>query len=733
VTLVSQNNRQRVIIVRGARVLALCLCLEFAAPAIADETANDSSRLADVVITAQKKSERSQDVPIPLSVLSTTDLTTNNQVLLKDYYTTVPGLSVSPNIEFSQMISIRGITTGGFSNPTVGVMIDEVPYGFLSGNLVPDVDPGDLARIEVLRGPQGTLYGADSMGGLLKFVTIDPSTEAFSGRFQAGTSAIHNGNKPGFNIRGSLNIPLTDELAVRVSGYQRQDPGYINNPTLNRQGVNEEQSNGARISAMWRPSDDISLKLAALYQHTAGGLSEVNTLATLNQDYVANSSLYTKTVLAYSAVFKAQLRSAELTSVTGYNTDRTLGGFDFTPFFAQNTQDLYGVTGTPLYARSVSPVFTQEVRVATPLGSHIDWLAGAFYTHEYSSDSTYSVYATDPETGRILGQTWLNVYPSTFLEYAAFTDVTFRFTDRFDIQLGGRESHAESSLYAIATGPFDEVFYSAPSPVISPLERSKFNTFTYLATPRLKLTPDLMVYARFASGYRPGGPNIGTPDAPTSYAPDKTRNYEAGVKGEFLNHTLSVDASLFYIDWKDIQLQLFSPSGLGYSANGAAAKSEGIELSVESHPFAGLDISGWISYDHAVLTEDFPINSTVYGASGDRLPNTARFSANVSVQQDFPLPWGATGFFGATVSYVGDRQGIFTGVPGEPAPRQDFPSYTKTDLRAGVNYDTWSFDLFLNNATDARGLLNGGIGYIEPSAYVYIVPRAVGMNVTKKF
>ena len=158
--------------------------------------------LEEVLVTAEKRSETLQETPVPVSVINADSLANSSRVLIRDYFTDVPGLSVAP-VTIQQALSIRGISTGGFTNPTVGVIVDDVPFGspinYEAGNLVPDLDPGDLARIEVLRGPQGTLYGANSMGGLIKFVTKDPSTDAYSGRAEVGTYNVYNGTEPGFD------------------------------------------------------------------------------------------------------------------------------------------------------------------------------------------------------------------------------------------------------------------------------------------------------------------------------------------------------------------------------------------------------------------------------------------------------------------------------------------------------------------------------------------------------
>jgi iron complex outermembrane recepter protein len=226
---------------------------------------------------------------------------------LQEYYSKVPGLGLSLIGDGSApTITIRGITTGGLTNPAVGVVIDEIPYGATvspgTSPVVPDIDPGDLARIEVLRGPQGTLYGASSIGGLLKFVTIDPTTREFSGRVTAGLSKIAGGNDVGYNIRGSINAPLTDSLAVRASAFRSSDPGYVDNVLTGQPDVNRRNSDGGRVSLLWQPLDAFSIKLSGLIQDsTRGGSEDVDrTLGgQLAQSTLRGTGYYTRRSKAY--------------------------------------------------------------------------------------------------------------------------------------------------------------------------------------------------------------------------------------------------------------------------------------------------------------------------------------------------------------------------------------------------------------------------------------------------
>jgi outer membrane receptor protein involved in Fe transport len=242
-----------------------------------------------------------------------------------------------------------------------------------------------------------------------------------------------------------------------------------------------------------------------------------------------------------------------------------------------------------------------------------------------------------------------------------------------------------------------------------------------------------MAYARLASGYRPGGINQGDlTGLPPRFSPDKTLNYELGLKGSTFDRRVFFDGSVYYIDWKDLQLSLINPAnGQTYFTNGSRAKSQGVELSVQLVPTDGLRIDAWAVWNDAVLTEAMPTpeQGGVNGPVGARLPFSSRFSASASIDYEFPLAqW--TGVAGATVSHVGDRIGAFIS---DDSRRQVFPSYTRTDVHAGVKTGPWTLDLYLNNVTDERGVLGGGNGTILPTAFQLIQPRTAGLSIARTF
>ena len=699
----------------------------------------NKSGLEEITVTAQKKSERLQDVPVPVTVIAAQTLIDNNQLRLQDYYTSVPGLNLSTDAYGAPAISIRGITTGGFTNPTVGIVVDDVPYGSSSshgyGQEILGVDPTDLASVEVLRGPQGTLYGASSLGGLIKYVTVEPSPEAFSGQVGAGLTDVYNGAEPGYNFSGSVNLPITDTLALRVSGYTHQDAGYIDDPALNLKGVNEGWADGGHVAALWRPSQDFSLKLSALVQYDKmNGVSEADVapgLGVLQQNDIPGSGASNRALEAYTATIRANLGTVALTSLSGYTSLRNTQYDDYTNALSTFTQSNFGVAGTVIYESNPTDKVSQEIRFASTFGQWIDWLVGGFYTHEYSHEIE-DLFAENPTTAAYVGTGLHDDLPYTFSEYAVFADLTLHVTDRFDVQIGGRESHNTQTYIESYSGPFVPTFFGAPSPLVYPEAHSNDSSSTYLLAPQFKISSDLMVYARLSSGYRPGGPNItpGESNLPATFGPDKTQNYEIGVKGDAFGRALTFDGSLYYIDWKNIQIQVEDPhTGFDYNTNGSTAKSQGVELSMDSRPLQDLTIGAWVAWNDAVLTRAFPATSTAYGTPGDRLPFDSRISGRLSIEQDFPLVNDLKGFAGGAVSYVGDRTGVFT----SSSQRQDFPAYAQSDLSAGVKGKSWKANLFVTNIADKRGILNGGLGNLNPAAFEYIQPRTVGLYISESF
>jgi outer membrane receptor protein involved in Fe transport len=667
----------------------------------------ESDKLEEIVVTAQKRIERLRDVPMAVTAINAEALIESNQLRLQDYYTRIPGLAFQARGFGEPSIAIRGVTSDYGANPTVGITIDDIPYGpstGVGGGLAaPDFDPSDLARIEVLRGPQGTLYGASSLGGLLKYVTADPSPDRFSARIQGGFSSVEHGDDLGYNARGSINAPLGESFAIRASAFTREDPGYIDNVLTGKEDTNKTDASGGRLSALWQPSETTSLRLGALFQrsHLRGSnfADRLPGFGDLEHSRAPGTGGLERETHFFTANLATQFGAMNFVSLTGYGQD-----------------DYHSVAdiGIALDSLRENTKFSQELRVSSSIGERFEWLAGAYYTHE-NTPAVSKLFLVDPVSAAYT-EIFSLPFEMTLEEYAAFTDLTVKFTDRFDVQVGGRQSWITQEY--VQGGLFGD---------------SDATAFTYMLTPRLRLSPDVMLYARVASGYRAGGPNtnIIASGAPPQYDPDKTVNYELGLKGSFLGRKLTFEASVYHIDWSDLQLTISPPSGLGFFTNAGKATSDGVELSAEVRPTQGLRIAGWVSYNNAELAEDFPatlVALNLAGAKGDKVPDSVEWSAHLGVDQDFPLPFDAVGYVGGMVSYVGDRRGRY--ILGA-APRQLYPSYTQIDLNAGLRKESWTVNIFANNLTDKRSVLT--IDAILTSRVVYTQPRTFGLSVSKTF
>jgi iron complex outermembrane receptor protein len=705
-----------------------------------DDLRHERIEVEEVVVTAQKRVERLQDVPVPVTAVTAQSLVQSNSLRLQDYYTKVPGVNVASNFMGAPRVTIRGLATSAGTNPTVGVAIDDVPFGSATllggGYQVPNFDPSDLTRLEVLRGPQGTLYGANSLGGLINYITVDPSTAGYSGRLEAGGSGIHNGSEVGYSVLGALNAPFTETAAIRASAFSRRDPGYIDNVRTGQDGINSADSSGGRLSMMWKPSDEIALKIGALLQdREEKGSSFVDGAALLDdlqQTALPDTGSFTGKIQAYSANLTAKLANFDLTAISGYSINDAHGSFDYTYALGGFAQSTFGVNSARYLFENRTSKFSQEVRLSAPIGQKVNWLLGVFYTSEHSRYREH-VDAADGITGAAAGALLDLYYPTTYKEVAAFTNIGVQLTDRFDVQVGGRGIR-EKQHYAVTwAGPYVTQFLGSPSPLVPPEAEVSNNAFTYLLTPRFKVSSDLMLYARLASGYRPGGPNSNaTIHVIPTYRPDKTLNYELGAKWDGLDGKLFIDGSVYYIDWKDVQITLRDPTtNINVTANAGRAKSQGAEVAIEARPLAGLRIGGWVAFNDASLTEDLPTGPAV-GFAGDQLPFSAHLSGNLSVSQEFPFPGKATGSLEGLVTYVGDRKGVFRGAAfGVPLPRQDFPAYTQIDLRAGVTRGDWRINLFINNITDKRALLPSAAS--NPNVLYPIHPRSYGISVAREF
>ncbi|MBS0515274.1 MAG: TonB-dependent receptor [Proteobacteria bacterium] len=715
-------------------------------PASTEAPSNTSQAktLSTITVTAEKRPESEQNVPISMTVVEASRMLDTGKSSLDDYYATVPGLSVNERGAGRTTLIIRGISAGTEQNPTVGVMVDGAPYGSSTTDYsIPDLDPFDIAHIEVLRGPQGTLYGASSMGGMINYVMTDPKTDRFSGHVQAGVSDTAHGGT-GFATRAAVNVPVTNSLAIRVSAFKRDDPGYIDDPLQGRKDVNETKVDGERLSALWKINDRFTLHASVLAQNnTADGTAKVdmqkNSYTPVFGSYeharLPGTDWSQWQIRFYTLQLDGDLGWTNFHAISTYNKFKLNGPQDVTGTFGFLTAPIYGLPGLGVKIDNGTSTgkFSQEFRLASPDDDRaLTWLGGVYFTSEHTT-GLQDIVAVDKQTGNDLGLGFMYTgrSPSTYKETAAFGTVDYHFTDAFDIQLGGRFSAVRQTFTNEFSGPLN-------GGDTSDHERASDNVWTYSLSPRYHLNSNVMLYGRVATGYRAGGANtLLIDDAgkfPEQYKSDSLTSYEVGLKGDFANHAITLDTALFHIDWSRIQLaDVSQATGDTYTVNASSAKSEGAEATLAWRPMQGLEVRANAAYTRAILTANTPDGT--YGLTGDRLPYSPVWSGNLGFDYNCPVSGDWYGNVGASVTYMGNRMSSFTS--SAAAQRFQLRSYTTGEIHAGVNSTHWNLQIYVNNLTNARGYLsatpqNATTG-VSSTGLFLIRPRTVGVSATYSF
>jgi outer membrane receptor protein involved in Fe transport len=700
-----------------ARRIASALLGSISLLALTGPALADSSSIETVVVTASKRPEALKNVPMAITVLGQDTLDRINARSFEDYISTVPGMSLIESSPTHPQLVLRGINAGGVGS-TVGTYVDETPYGSSSAlangtDMAPNLDTFDIQRVEVLRGPQGTLYGASTLGGLLKFVTNAPDTSGFEAKVEGGGTTLDNGGNGAF-ARGMANLPVTDDAAVRIVGFDEYDGGWIDDPGRHLNDTNGVRSFGGRGAVLFRPTNKISIRLNAMMQEIHANNDTAEDVVVVSGKLVPKYGTYEqqRTVNGFSAsryaIYNAtidwDLDWAALTSATSYGSYHDFLFTDATGVYGANVQGFLGVNK-----------FTQEVRLASePNSGPVDWLVGGYYTHEIADLHQDIVFVPH---GTALGFIELD---SSYIESAGFANATYHFSPKFDVSLGGRYAHNSQNAdeFGLATAA----------------GKSDGSVFTWSAAADYHLDEQTSLYARIAKGYRPGGPNIlpiGSTGVPAFFGADSLINYEAGVKSVLLDGRLSLDADVFYIDWSDIQL-LTVINNTGVDINGGSARSEGFEWNAQWIPLDNLTLSWGGAYTDASLTSNTP--ALVGGHTGDPLPWAPKWSSSLDADYRFAPIRGWTPYLGGSWRYIGSRASDFQTVGSQVS----LPSYNALDARVGVDWNNWEVELYARNLTSAKGYTafaaTGTSAASGNSATAALIaPRLVGVVLRAKF
>lgn len=745
--------------------------------ALAQDAQPGADVLDEIIVTANRREENIIDVPLAVTALDGEDLNRRGLTQIESFASQVPGFSIENQGRIGVRLVLRGQNTGGsVGGAAVATMIDDVVLtsgsALSRGALVtPNLDLFDMDRIEVLRGPQGTLYGANALGGLLKYVANKPDFDGRGGTFELGADSVSEGEL-GFSAKAAVNLPLAETAALRLTGYYSDVPGYVDNPFLGLTDVNGGELYGARAALRFQPTEALSVRLTVGFQsdsYGSEGITQLGGSPTISD---------TETSASFRLVGDRPIETLRFSGETAgdfqyYNglVDYAFGSVTLTSstsfaggertFFTDASngpaapgltlaQALGGLFTEPLVAvidqENSFEKFSQEIRLASDEEDAFRWQVGLFYSSEdVIFDQAFETRAA-ADTSRTIGVAPFipgfgglglgsNLIDADYEELSVFGEATVSLTDRFEVSFGGRYSTIEQTAdYSTTAGLF-----TGPTDATNPRFESSENKFTYSVAPRFELTDDISIYGRVASGFRPGGP-LTTPGAgtlfPATFQPDEVVNYELGAKGRTFDNLLSFDVAVFHIDWDDIQIvsAYVNPTtsqSFFVTGNAGEATSRGIEWAFALSPTDRLDISWSGALTDAQLQADAP---GLGGSDGDTLPYVPEISSALNIDYTLPLgPYEAN--VGATWNHVGERYGEFSTSPAlSNNPR--LPAYDTIDLRAGVQFDRFRLDALVRNLTDEVGVVlyrsSGGFEATSGSG-VIVQPRTVSLRLSASF
>ncbi len=817
-----------VVYIRAAIAGAL-VGLTVAGGAFADtaDKAVAAGGLDEIVVTATRRAERLQDVPISISAFSQELLDSQGLKNIDDVTRLSGGVTFSRNGTGSSAnyndensdINIRGIdSTAGTS--TTGIYVDDTPVqsrhiGFGAINIFPALF--DLDRVEVLRGPQGTLFGAGAEGGAVRFITPQPSLTAQSGYMRAEVSTTRYGD-PSYEAGAAFGGPIIDDkLGFRVSASYRRDGGWVDrvgytlddplaanpNPTFANnveRAANWQQTLTLRAALTWKVSDDFKITPSVYYQRLHindtsvywDSLSNPSAGVYRNGNALPNDSTDPFTLAAIKAEWN--LGFADLTSNTSYLARDQSATSDYTQYLRAtwnyfgelpNTYPQHGDIGYAPFGDTQRNFYEELKLASSDPNARIKWTAGLFFSHlnenvpEDIIDPTLNQEVID-YTGGLSSVCWSQQPCPNGLIYtgheqrvidkqiAGFGELGYKLTDTVTATVGLRVSNVKYTGSARATGPF-----------LGETLDTSFSASENAVTPKAVLAwapdRDNMYYASASKGFRPGGVNVGVggicdpnlttlglpivngrPHVPDQYDSDSLWSYEVGSKNTLLDHTLQVNASVFFIDWKNIQQNVYLPiCGEQFTANLGKAESKGGDINVTYRPIKDLTLDLTVAYTDASFTKTSCAGILVFdgtACTGGNLPVPPIASKGDAL---LGSPWSviASGEYHfaawrARTPYLRlDYQ--HTSAQSKLLPTQNennalydqtipgLPVTNNLDLRAGLRFNGLDLSLFVNNLTDAHPLMFKSRDIAAPSDLLYfdrgVRPRTIGVTATYRY
>ena len=703
----------------------------------------------DIIITARKRQETVQTLAQSIRAMGEDELLKLGADSLQDVIAVTPGIQSTGNRTTTQIV-VRGVTTGPVNHDqaeikeTVGLYLDDTPIAVQRYS--PNLSIYDLSRVEVLRGPQGTLYGAGSMAGAVRYITNKPDASGFDASARASIAGVSHGEE---NYSGDVmvNVPVVqDKLAVRAVGSVRQNGGFIDNVTTGEANTNDESSVSGRLMIRATPSEDLTIDTLLLYQRTK--IDAASTYAReagyLNTFTYVDEPVKDRNFLGAVAIAK-QLDAFDITANASYRRkkyDYEIENGSFTHYVTGFEDSLGGIIDNIANQRD----YNGELRISSKTGSPIEWTAGVYYEDRknvYGQDMVVpgvdAVAGIDSaDYGALPDQIYFSSIRIKEKQFAAFGEVVVPLLSELKFTAGGRYFHSKQNAEIDFRGIF-----AAPNIGVARF-KNKESGFNPRFNLSWQIDRDRMVYAQAAKGFRLGGTNEPVPlpacqadleqrglnSPPTSYNSDSLWNYEVGAKTAWLDRRMTFNISAYRIDWKNPQVTDQLGCGFNVFVNAGGLRIHGIEIDTAITPLENMTLRAGLGYTDSELTED---TTFVGGFKGDHSPYIAKWMYSLSADYRFPLNDRLNGMFFANYSNVSRR---FTRYDRSSTNAVELPAYGMLNVRSGVSTDKWAIELFVDNLANSKGIVDERYNPYKMTAATIvtpITPRTIGLELSLKY
>jgi iron complex outermembrane receptor protein len=752
------------------------------APDESQAAESEQTTVEEVIVRATKRDESIMQVPVSMTAVTANDIEKLGAKNLEDLARSVPGVLIkSADEQSDKTFVIRGVSSQS-SSATVAVYIDDTPITF--GTATPDLKLFDVSQIEILRGPQGTLFGSSSMGGAIRYTSPQPSFAGTTGMVKVEGALLQDGS-PDYEIQGMVGGPIIeDRLAFRASAFARHDGGYLelrdeDTGKVLKDDINTVETWGGRAALKLLVTDDIDATLSAIYQKqdsnwlptffSARGMDAATPLQPMSR--VDRTDIYRddETFLP-NLTINADLGFAKLTSSTSYVRREYDLSSDFS-YFVQRALGLPDTAGNAPYGRALSvndleawkfKGWVQEIRLASQGNGPFQWIVGAYYqkTNQLAQTGVPSnLGVVEPFFDPFLldeGKVFVSRNEIDREQKALFGEVSYTLFDKLKLTAGVRVTEMEIQVDTLQDGFFNGGLTTSKG-------ASKERPVTPKYSAQYTFSPNAMMYVTAAKGFREGGPNrpvpanipacaaalaqLGLTAAPSSYDTDSVWSYELGAKVQTPDHRLRFSGAVYRVDLEGIQqtINLLGGCGFPFIGNFGKARSQGFEAETTWRPTNDLRFDLGFGYTDAHLTQDLVLGADENGPivaapAGTDLANVPTWTLSLAAQYDFRLfnDWDA--FVRGQVQYIGDSHQTAGTIADDPRMLES-PDFTLVNLRAGLSRGPYEFNVFVNNLFDDDTIYYKSYGNFAPGPAgddqgyeaQRIRPRTIGASLKRKF